>query len=340
MHGDDFLSTATPENLKWLENALAKELDFKTQILGPPTCPKARSQIIFLGRVVSWEQHGLRYEADPTHAELIISQLELRDAKPVTTPGVTATHPRNENDDENPPLGAAEASQFRGVAARTNFLSQDRVDIQYASKEASRWMSRPRKGDWEVLNRIGRYLLSHPRMTLVYGWRNLPTEITTYSDTDWAGCKDTRRSTSGGVVMHGKHRLRSWSRMQTLVALSSAEAELYGTVRASCEALGCKSMIKDYGRIVGCRLYADASAALGIIQRIGLGKVRHLETNSLWIQQACRTKIIQYLKVPGEHNPADVLTKHLAEDPRKKHISFIGLQLLAGRPAAAPKVTT
>ena len=126
--------------------------------------------------------------------------------------------------------------------------------------------------------------------------------------------------------------------MQTLVALSSAEAELYGTVRASCELLGCRSMARDYGKDPGCRLYADASAALGIIQRLGLGKVRHLETSNLWIQQACRTKTIQYLKVPGEDNPADTLTKHLAEEPRGRHSRFCGLQALPGRAAIAPKV--
>ena len=98
-------------------------------------------------------------------------------------------------------------------------------------------------------------------------------------------------------------------------------------------------MVKDYGRLLGCRVYADASAALGIIQRIGLGKVRHLETNSLWLQQACRTKMIQYLKVPGEDNPADTLTKHLAEEPRRRHAQFCGLQPLSGRAAIAPKVT-
>ena len=138
--------------------------------------------------------------------------------------------------------------------------------------------------------------------------------------------------------MHGKHLLRSWSRMQTLIALSSAEAELYGTVRASCELLGCRSMARDYGKELGCRLYADASAALGIIQRLGLGKVRHLETNTLWVQQACRTKLIQYHKVPGEDNPADILTKHLADEPRKRHALFCGMVPLSGRARIAPNV--
>ena len=70
-----------------------------------------------------------------------------------------------------------------------------------------------------------------------------------------------------GVILHGSHVIRSWSRMQNFVAMSSAEAELYGTVRASCELLGIRSLARDVGRWVSGRLYADASAALGIIHR-------------------------------------------------------------------------
>ena len=173
-------------------------------------------------------------------------------------------------------------------------MAQDRADIQYSSKDISRWMAVPRRGDWELLRRMGRYLLGKPRATIFYQWQAMPTELTAFSDTDWAGCKSTRRSTSGGMVMHGAHLVRSWSRMQNLVALSSAEAELYGTVRASSELLGVRSLARDLGNWPGARLYADASAALGIIHRQGLGKLRHIDTNSLWLQLAARQKVISF----------------------------------------------
>ena len=170
----------------------------------------------------------------------------------------------------------------------------------------SRWMATPRQSDWEIAKRFGRYLLTKPRATLFYDWQSMPTELVAYSDTDWAGCKSTRRSTSGGMIMHGNHLIRSWSRMQNLVSLSSAEAELYGTVRASSELLGCRSLARDFGQGPSARLYADASAALGIIHRQGLGKVRHLDTNALWVQQAARAKLISYVKILGTRNPADM----------------------------------
>ena len=59
------------------------------------------------------------------------------------------------------------------------------------------------------------------------------------------------------------------------------------------------------------RIWADASAALGIVGRQGLGKVRHLDTNVLWVQEAALRKQLIYCKVKGEHNIADLMTKYL-----------------------------
>ena len=58
------------------------------------------------------------------------------------------------------------------------------------------------------------------------------------------------------------------------------------------------------------RLRIDTSAALGIIERRGVGRVRHLEVGSLWIQEQQLKKIIEMLKDPGLENPADLVTKH------------------------------
>ena len=319
VHGDDFLSTASGVNLKWLDVVLRTKLEVKTELLGPKNEEIAKQQIMFLDRVVSWEEGGLRYEPDPRHAEIIIAQLGLQDAKPVSTPGVSATSARSEEDQENPPLTGAEASSYRGLAARTNFLAQDRTDIQYASKEISLWMAVPRSSDWEGLKRMGRYLLGKPRATMWYAWQSMPGQLVAFSDTDWAGDKGTRKSTSGGAILHGSHLIRSWSRILNLVALSSAEAELYGTVRASCELLGTRSLARDYGQEPSMRIFADASAALGIIHRQGLGKLRHIDTNSLWLQQAARKQIIGYDKILGTVKPADMLTDQLPAEPRERH---------------------
>ena len=106
-------------------------------------------------------------------------------------------------------------------------------------------MSRPSLKDWAKLKRLGRYLIGRPRLVYKYHCQEEVKVITAYSDANWASNAADRRSTSGGVLMHGLHYIRSWSKTQSLVALSSAESELYAIMKASSQALGLKSILQD-----------------------------------------------------------------------------------------------
>ena len=79
-----------------------------------------------------------------------------------------------------------------------------------------------------------------------FPWQSA-THIDVYSDTDWAGCPRTRKSTSGGAVMIGSHTIRTYSSTQTLVSLSSGEAEYYGLVKGAAAGLGHQAIMIDYG---------------------------------------------------------------------------------------------
>ena len=99
--------------------------------------------------------------------------------------------------------------------------------------------------------------------------------------------------------MLGKHVLKHWSSTQASVTLSSGEAEFYGVVRGSGQGLGFQALMKDLGMDLPLRLWTDSSAAIGICSRQGLGKLRHLDTHTLWVQQAVRTRRIELNKILG-----------------------------------------
>ncbi len=82
----------------------------------------------------------------------------------------------------------------------------------------------------------------------------------------------------------GNHAVKSWSTTQAIIALSSGEAEYYGIVKGSSVGLGIRSILRDLGVELRIRVHTDASAAKGIASRRGLGKVRHIEVNQLWLQ--------------------------------------------------------
>ena len=85
-----------------------------------------------------------------------------------------------------------------------------------------------------------------------------------------------------------------------------------------------------------CCVHADASAAIGIAQRRGLGKVRHIQTPALWVQQAHAEKTIGFTKVPGTENPSDVLTKHVPFTLLNEHLARMNVEIVGGRAETAP----
>eukprot|EP00973_Karenia_brevis_P087252 12097498-Karenia_brevis.AAC.1 len=80
-----------------------------------------------------------------------------------------------------------------------------------------------------------------------YDWQRDKDKIVAHSDSDWAGCPDTRKSTSGGVAQIGEHLIKAWASSQTVVALSSGEAELYALTKAASQTLGIMTMARDFG---------------------------------------------------------------------------------------------
>lgn len=107
----------------------------------------------------------------------------------------------------------------------------------------------------------------------------------------------------------GDHCIRTWSRTQHLVAASPAEAELYASVRAACEALGVQTQLKDLGQDMDAKVHIDASAAKSIIEREGHAKIRHIDTHVLWIQEQEAHRTLPLCKILGSMNPADLMTR-------------------------------
>ena len=140
---------------------------------------------------------GVEYEADQRHAEIAIRQLDVEEGNMVITPYDETNDGKTEDakgrnhqdlvDDET-------ATIYKSVAARLNYLSPDRPDIQFAVKEVCRRMSCPTWLDYGKLKRIGRYLVGKPRLVLKFEFQGKVDQVTVQSDTNWAGCRDTRKT--------------------------------------------------------------------------------------------------------------------------------------------------
>ena len=334
VHGDDFTSCGGSDQLDWFEKAVAERYEVTVgPRLGPG--PDDAKEALALNRVVRWTEHGIEYEADPRQSERLVSECGLTGANSMATPGVRPTAAEITADEELP---KHLCTAFRGAAARGNYLAADRIDAQFACKEVCRHMARPTTESWKALKRVCRFLNGHSRLVYTFP-RQRAEGIDVYSDTDWAGCPRTRKSTSGGCVLLGQHAVKHWSSTQASTALSSGEAEFNGVVRAAGQGLGYQALLHDLGVDAPLRVWTDSSAAVGICSRQGLGKLRHLDTQTLWVQQAVRTGRIDLRKVLGEENPADLLTKHSLTKARLlKLVELHGCRYRGGRAESAPQL--
>jgi hypothetical protein len=136
--------------------------------------------------------------------------------------------------------------------------------------------------------------------------------------------------------MIGGHCVKHSSKTQTTVSLSSGEAELHGICAGTAMGLGLQSLAKDLGFNYEVRIHSDATAAIGIARRRGLGKIRHLDCSDLWIQEKVRNKQVSLHKVLGTENPADAFTKHVDRAILTAAMMKINVRKASGRPAAAP----
>ena len=118
--------------------------------------------------------------------------------------------------------------------------------------------------------------------------------------------------------------IRSSSTLQSVTALSSAEAEYYAMSKGAAYALGSQSYLRDLGSEVPVEIYTDSSSAKAFASRRGLGKLRHIQTRYLWLQERVAHKHFTVFKVPGEQNPADAMTKALNLNLILKHTRFAG----------------
>ena len=125
--------------------------------------------------------------------------------------------------------------------------------------------------------------------------------------------------------MFGNHCIKTYSLTQETIALSSGEPEFYGIVKAAAMGLGRRGLMEDLGVEVEVQVNTDSSAAKSITSRKGAGRVRHIEVRELWVQDRVSKGELKIVKVRGEDNVADGLTKHVDKPKMEQYLKACGL---------------
>ena len=138
-HVDDFLVGGPRHELDWLKQALEKEFELTSTIVGPEH--DASLETKFLGRSIRWTNQGIEYGGDERHARALLDAYSMDTSRPVGTPGAVEDKSIKEDDLEETMLQKDRAKKFRVAAARLNYMALDRGDMSFAAKEVSRAMA-------------------------------------------------------------------------------------------------------------------------------------------------------------------------------------------------------
>ena len=159
--------------------------------------------------------------------------------------------------------------------------------------------------------------------------------ITCYGDSDHASDVETRRSTVGQVIMLGTHCVKHCCKLWSQIGLSSAENEYYAICGTSATGMGIQALLHDWNISMDLNVLTDSSSAKAFASRRGLGRMKHIQTRFLWIQERLALKHFVLNKVGTLLNRADVLTKQLSAKEMYGHLTAIGHIMAGGRAKTA-----
>jgi len=238
----------------------------------------------------------------------ILDRAGMAECKPCTTP--VDTSPKTSADSGAP---VADPSDYRSLAGALQYLTFTRPDIAYAVQQVCLHMHDPREPHLAALKRILRYI----RGTLHLGLHLRPStqdDLVVYSDADWAGCPDTRKSISGYALFLGDN-LVSWSsKRQNTVSRSSAEAEYRAVANGVAEASWLRQLLHELhiplrrATIVYCD---NVSAVYMSSNPVQHQRTKHIEIDLHFVREKVAMGAVRVLHVPTTSQFADVFTKGL-----------------------------
>lgn len=287
----------------------------------------------FLGIELAHSKNGLVLSQRKYALDLLCETGKLG-AKQASTPIESTCKRKEKGEDqgkqrkEEEPL--QDDKQYQRIVGKLIYLTITRPDICFAVNQVSQYMQKPLNKHMTMVNRILCYLKGTPGQGL-HMIKNGHHEVLAYSDSDWAGDVESRKSTTGYCTFVGGNLVTWKSKKQSVVARSSAEAEYRAMASTTCELIWLKALIKDLGfeTKVPMKLFCDNQAAICIAENpVFHERTKHIEMDCHFIREKIQNKIISTPYVPSEEQLADVFTKPSTKQQIEVMISKLHLKNL------------
>ncbi|GJX92674.1 putative ribonuclease H-like domain-containing protein [Tanacetum coccineum] len=258
----------------------------------------------FLGLQVLQKNDGIFISQDKYVGD-ILKKFGYTDVRTAKTP----------MDKENPwgkdgPGKDVDLHLYRSMIGSLMYLTASRPDIMFAVCVCARHQVTPKECHLHAVKRIFRYLKGQPLLGLWYP-KESPFDLVAYSDSDYDGDNQDRKSTTRGCQFLGR-RLISWQcKKQTIVATSTTEAEYVAAASGCGQVLWIQNQLLDYGyNFMNTKIYIDNNSAICIVKNpVYHSRTKHIDIRHHFIRDCYEKKLINVDHIHTDNNVADLLTK-------------------------------
>ncbi|KAJ9547205.1 hypothetical protein OSB04_019748 [Centaurea solstitialis] len=309
---DDIIFGSTNPKLCEKFELLMKS-EYKMSMMGELT--------FFLGLQIKQSEKGI-FINQGKYVHEMLKKFDLTSCTPMKTP--MAPPLLLDKDSKGKPV---DVTLYRGMISSLLYLTASRPDIMYSTCLCARYQAEPKESHLTAVKRIFRYLKGTPNLGLWYS-KDSGFDLTAYSDSDFAGCKIDRKSTTGGCHLLGG-KLVSWtSKKQNSVSTSTAEAEYVAAGICCAQVLWLRNH-QDYDiQLSKIPIYCDNTSAIAIANNPVLhSKTKHIEVRYHFINEHVMNGDIELHFVPTEYQLADLFTKPLDVTRFNMLISELGISV-------------
>ena len=274
----------------------------------------------FLGLQVSQRQDGI-FICQSKYVRDLPKKYHLEDSSPAKTPMATAT--KLDKDESGKKV---DITAYRGMIGSLLYLTASRPDIMFATCLCARFQADPRESHLIDVKRIFRYLKGSPNLGIWYP-KDTDFNLVGYTDSDYAGCRIDRKSTSGSCQFLGR-RLVSWySKKQHSASTSTTEAEYIAAGSCCAQILWMRNQLQDYGLVLNkIPIMCDNMSAIAISNNhVQHSRMKHIDIRYHFLREHVMSGTVELHFVPTEQQLADIFTKPLDETTFSRLVSELGM---------------
>lgn len=261
----------------------------------------------FLGLEIRQEKTGI-FVAQETYAKEILKRNKMADCNPVLTPMEPGVKLSKFDGGER-----VDATKYRSVVGSIRYLTCTRPDLSFSVCIVSRFMEEPVYSHWKALKRILRYIQGTVSLGLFYS-KAEDYKLVGYSDSDWCGDIDDRKSTSGFVFFMGDTAFTWLSKKQPIVTLSTCEAEYVAASWCVCHAIWLRNLLSEIElkQLRATVIKVDNKSAIELEKNpVNHERSKHIDVRFHFIRDHVKKGSIELVHVASQEQAADIFTKPL-----------------------------